>query len=373
MRSTTQIAALVLIAGLGAGWHLYGERVGLPTPLALMGLEATASTGGAARQQPPQEQPVVVTPIRVGQVIERAESVGTVRARESITVTAKVTGMVTAIPFQEGQRVRGGEVLVQLDAAALRAELDQARALHDDARNQMVRAQRLQPGQTIAEQRMVTLEALARQAEGRVRQAEARLEELRITAPFDGRVGLRQVSIGALVQPGTVVTTLDDTARVRVEFSVPEVHLARLRVGSEVRAASSAYGDRVFSGRVAVLDTRIDPATRSIRVISEFDNADEALRPGLFLTVILTLASRENALLVPEEAIDPLGERAFIYVVRDGRARRLEVRLGVRLPGEVEIREGVAAAGEQVVVRGIQRLRHDLPVRVTETMTRPAS
>jgi len=364
MRMMTQIAVLAVIGGGVAGWHLYGDRIGLAPPLRLLGLEPAgqqAARGGAGAPVG-----VVVQPVRVGSVIEKVESVGTVRAREAVTITSKVAGIVEAIHFTEGQWVAAGQDLVQLDAAALRAELDQARALRDDAHNQLMRARQLQPGQTIAAQRLETLEALARQAEGRVRQAEARLEELRVVAPFSGRVGLRQVSPGALIQPGTAITTLDDTSKVRIEFSVPEVHVARIRVGSPVSARSSAYGDRRFEGQVTVIDTRIDPATRSVRVISEFDNPDEALRPGMFMTVELVLDRRDQALLVAEEAIDPVGDRAFVYVVRDGRARRQEVRLGLRLPGEVEIREGVNA-GEPVVIRGIQRLRNDIPVRVVET------
>lgn len=371
MRMMTQVAVLALLGGGAAGWHVYGERVGLPPPLRLLGLESADQEAGR-RGAPGGPVSVVVQPVRTATVVDRVESVGTVRAREAVTITSKVAGMVEAIRFAEGQRVEAGEALVQLDAAALRAELDQARALLDDARNQLSRARQLQPGQTIAAQRLETLEALSRQAEGRVRQASARLEELRVIAPFSGRVGLRQVSPGALIQPGTTITTLDDTSRVRVEFSVPEVHLARIRVGRGVTARSAAYGERRFRGEVAVVDTRIDPATRSIRVISEFDNSDEALRPGLFLTVELVLEERPNALLVAEEAIDPVGDRAFVYVVRDGRARRQEVRLGLRLPGEVEIREGLAA-GEPVIVRGIQRLRNDAPVRVVETRARPTS
>lgn len=373
MKTITQIAVLAVLGGAGAGWHFYGEQYGLRPPLELIGLQPAAGArggGGGAGAGGPVG--VIVQAVRVAPVVERVESVGTVRAREAVTITTKVAGIVEAIRFVEGERVQAGATLVQLDAAALRAEVDQARALLDDARNQLVRARQLQAGQTIAAQRLETLEALSRQAEGRVRQADARLEELRVAAPFAGRVGLRQVSPGALIQPGTVITTLDDTERVRVEFSVPEVYLARIRAGSGVTARSSAYGERRFRGTVAVIDTRIDPATRSVRVISEFDNADEALRPGLFLTVELVLEERERALLVAEEAIDPVGDRAFVFVVRDGRARRQEVRLGLRLPGEVEVREGLNA-GEPVVVRGVQRLRNDLPVRVTETLTRPTS
>ncbi|MFM2149897.1 MAG: hypothetical protein RLZZ187_2203 [Pseudomonadota bacterium] len=371
MRTLPQLAILAALGGLGAAWHIYGEQYGLPRPLALVGLEAAAPTqqqrgpgGGAVG--------VIVSPVRTATVVDRAESVGTVRARDAVTITAKVTGIVQSILFQEGQPVREGEQLVDLDAAALRAELDQARALFDDARSQLVRGRGLQAGQTIAAQRLETLEALTRQAEGRVRQAEARLQELRVLAPFSGRVGLRQVSVGALVQPGTIVTTLDDISRVRVEFSVPELFVARVRMGSPVVARSGAFGDRRFEGRVAVVDTRIDTATRTIRVISEFDNADEALKPGLFMTVDIELERRDGALLIAEEALDPIGDRNFVYVVRENRARRVEVRLGQRMPGEVEVLSGVSA-GDQVVVQGIQRLRNDAPVRVVETRTRPTS
>lgn len=374
MRIVTQIVILGLVAGAGAGWHFYADTLGVPRPLALVGLEPASPQGaapGAPRGAPPAVG-VVAAPVRTGLVEDRAQAIGTVRARDAVTVTGKVAGIVTAIRFTEGERVAAGQVLVELDDAALRAELDQARAQLDDARSQLERARRLQPGQTIAEQRITTLETQSRQAEGRVRQVEARIEELRITAPFAGRVGLRQVSPGALIQPGTAVTTLDDTARVRVEFSIPEVFLARVAQGARVSARSGAFGDRVFQGVVAVVDTRVDTATRTIRVVSEFDNADDALRPGLFMTVELLLDRRPNALMVPEEALDPVGDRVYLYVVRDGRARRQQVRLGQRLVGEVEVLDGVRD-GELVVVRGVQRLRDNLPVRVTETMTRPTS
>ncbi|WP_372619322.1 efflux RND transporter periplasmic adaptor subunit [Falsiroseomonas sp.] len=373
MRTLPQLAVLALVGGLGAAWHLYGDQVGLPRPLALVGLEAAAPSGQQrGRGAAGAPVGVVVSPVRTATVVDRAESVGTVRARDAVTITAKVAGIVQELGFQEGQRVQAGDQLLSLDAAALRAEFDQARALADDARSQLNRARGLQAGQTIAAQRLETLEAVARQAEGRVRQTQARLEEMRIAAPFGGRVGLRQVSVGALIQPGTVVTTLDDISRVRVEFAVPEVYLARVQQGSPVTARSAAFGDRRFHGRVAVVDTRIDTATRTVRVISEFDNSDEVLKPGLFMTVEIELERRDDALLIAEEALDPIGDRNYVYVIRDGRARRVEVRLGQRRQGEVEVLSGVAA-GEPVVVRGIQRLRNDAPVRVVETVTRPTS
>jgi len=370
MRLWVQFGILAALAGGAWAWHDQADAWGVPRPLALLGLEKVPPP--AARGGPPGGQvPVVTAPVRQGEVVERIEAVGSVRAREAVTITTKVAGIVTAIRFQEGQRVREGDVLLELDAAALRAELDQARATADNARSMLARARALPAGQAVSQARVDELETLARAAEGRVRQAQARIEELRLVAPFSGRVGLRQVSPGALIQPGTAVTTLDDTSRVRVEFTIPEVQLARVQPGARVLARSAAYQGRAFEGRVTLVDTRIDPATRTIRLVSEFDNADEALKPGLFLTVELTLQRRPDALLVPEEALDPVGDRNFVFVIRDGRARRAEVQLGLRLPGEVEVR-GVAA-GEQVVVRGLQRLRDNAPVRVTETMTRPVS
>jgi membrane fusion protein (multidrug efflux system) len=372
MRVWLQIGVLALLGVGGYLWQTQGDAFGLPRPLALLGLERV-SPPAAPRGGPPGGQvAVVVAPVRRAEVIERMESVGTVRAREAVTITTKVAGMVTAIHFEEGQQVAAGDVLMELDSAALSAELDQARAQSDNARTQLGRARALPAGQAVARARVDELETLSRGAEGRVRQIQARLDELRLTAPFAGRVGLRQVSVGALIQPGTPVTSLDDVSSVRVEFSIPEVHVARVRQGSPVRARSAAHGDRLFEGRVAVMDTRIDTATRTLRVISEFDNADEALRPGLFLNVELTLESRPSALLVPEEALDSLGDQTFVYAVRDGRARRIPVQMGLRVAGEVEIRSGVRA-DDVVVVRGLQRLRPDLPVNITETMTRPTS
>jgi membrane fusion protein (multidrug efflux system) len=371
MRSRSQILVLALVGGLGAAWHFYADRLGVPRPLALIGLEPQTAIGRSAGTAGGPIG-VVVAPARNGTVVERAESVGTVRAREAITVTAKLAGIVTAIRFEEGQRVNAGDTLIELDNGALRADVDQARAALDDIRTQLQRGRQLVSSQNITQARIDQLDAQNRQAEGRLRQAQARVEEMRISAPFAGRVGLRQISLGALIQPGTPVTTLDDTSRMRVEFAVPEVYLARVQVGSQVTARSVAYGDRRFTGTVSVVDTRIDPATRTVRVISEFENREEALKPGLFLTIELLLEKRDNALLIAEEALDPVGDRVFVYVIKDNRAKRVQIRLGQRLPGEVEVTQGLSP-GDQVVVRGIQRLRNDAPVRVVETMTRPTT
>jgi membrane fusion protein (multidrug efflux system) len=371
MRSASQIAVVAVVAGLGAGWYFHGDRLGLPDPLALVGLEPVAEananrTSGGARVQ------VVTAEVREAAVVERIESIGTARAREAVTITSRVSGIVTAIGFEEGQKVEARDVLIELDRSQQVAALDRSRAVADDARTKLDRARRLRATQAVAEAQIDQLEAGLAQAEAQVREAAAKVEEMKIIAPFAGRVGLRQVSLGALIQPGTVVTTLDDLSRLRVEFAVPEVFTARLAVGQRVVATSRAFGERRFEGDVTVVDTRIDPATRTVRAVAEFPNPDETLKPGLFLNIALTLAERPVALLVPEEAIDPVGDRTFVYAVRDGRAVRREVRLGMRAQGEVEVVSGVTAE-DQVVVRGLQRLRDGVPVHVTEVVRRPVS
>lgn len=370
MRVITQIGILAVLGCAGAAWHFYGEQAGLPRPLALVGLEQAA---GPAR--PPAGGGglgVVAAPVRVGAVVERVESVGSARARDAITLTSRVSGIVSVIRFEEGQRVKAGDILVEFDRSTQEAERDQARAQLDDARTRLNRARALRATQAVAEAQIDQLEAGLRQAEARLRQMDARIEEMKIVAPFDGRVGIRQVSLGALVQPGATVTTLDDLSRIRVEFAVPEVFVARLRQGMPVTATSPAFGQQHFEGMVEVVDTRIDPATRAVRLIAAFDNRDEALKPGLFLNIDLTLSRRDDALMVPEDAIDPVADRAYVFAVRNGRAVRQEVKLGTRLAGEVEVLDGLKP-DEQVVVRGLQRLRNGQPVTVTEVMRRPIS
>lgn len=362
MRGLTQ-AIVVVGLGVGAlgGWYAWQQ----------WGTSATAGQSG--RVSGPVA--VEVTAARSGEVRESVESIGTARANESITITAKQTGNVAAINFDEGQRVRAGAVLIELDAKERRAELDQARAdleqakaQRDEIRQRFDRARQLKGTGSVTEARLDELEAQLRAADGRIRGNEARvramdarLDDVRITVPFEGRVGMRQVSLGALVQPGAAITTLDDVAKIKLEFAVPENFLGRLRTGLSVLARTPAFPDRTFEGMVTVIDSRVDPVTRAVRVNALFNNPDEALKPGLFLNVELALARRDNAVIIPEEALVAEGGRQFVFVVQDGRAARREVRLGQRFQGEVEIADGLKA-GEEVVVRGLQKVRHNQPV-----------
>ncbi len=317
----------------------------------------------AGRGEPTAAIPVVAATARVETVRRTVEAVGTARSRESITVTSEVTGKVERIEFEPGEWVDAGDVLVALGAAEQEAAVAEARADLREAQRRYQRAARLAKQGIVPQAEVQDLRARMRAAEARLEAARARVGDLVIRAPFPGRTGLREVSEGALIEPGDVITTLDDTREIKVRFEVPETALGALRPGLPVAARTAAFPERTFEGRVTAVDARVDPETRSVPVEAVFPNADGALAPGLFFAVDVVVESRPNAVLVPEGALLREGDEAYVYVVRDGRAVRQVVETGLSRPGWVEIREGLAA-GQQVVVEGHQKVQDGTPVAV---------
>lgn len=204
-----------------------------------------------------------------------------------------------------------------------------------------------------------------RALDARIEAAKAERADYRVHAPFSGRVGLKRIDAGAVVQPGTAITTLDDTDPILVSFAVPETAIAGLRPGLTVTAISAAYPDRTFTGSVRSIDTRVDPQTRAVTVEAEFANPDGTLKPGMFLAVELTLAVKSDAVMVPEAALVREGQSSAVYTVADGHVRRVPVETGARRPGLVEISSGLAG-NETVVIAGQQKLRDGAPVTIVK-------
>lgn len=326
-----------------------------------------AEAGDDPKRQSRSPVPVVVAPAAVGPMVERIEAIGTARANESVTITAKVTDVVESIHFTEGEIARKGALLVQLRDSEQRAQLAKAEADVRAAKQQYDRVETLAKRGTVTslqlEQATAKLQGLRAEIEG----IKARIADRAIRAPFTGVIGIRQVSPGTLIQPGTAITTLDDLSTIKVDFTVPETYVAALSQGQEISVRVAAFSGRLFSGRITVVSPRIDPATRSIAVRARLPNRDGALKPGM-LIVIDVIRSRRRVLLVREEAIVPVRDRTFVYVIDDkNRARRLAVVLGVRQPGYVEVKSGLTA-GQRVVIEGITRLRPGAAVRVTRTL-----
>ncbi len=378
MRWYLQVGVIAVVGGLGYGaWSQWDTIRGYVPGLGGTPAVANAPPAGAPGARPggPPPPVVEVAPIGRGPVAEITEAVGTTRAFESVTITTRVSGIVQRVGFDEGQQVEAGAELLQFDASERRADLEaalaaiaQAEAQRAETAQRLERARQLRQTGAGTEAQVADLTATVRTAESaivaaqaRARAAEARLQEMSIRAPFSGRIGVRQVSLGALVEPRTPIATLDDLSRIRLDFQVPETLVGRVAIDSPIKARSIAFRDREFDGRVAIVDTRIDQVTRSVRLTAIIDNADLALRPGMFMNVSLVVASRPDAILVPEEAIVGEGPRQVVFTVREGRVERRVIEMGQRQEGRVEVLSGVQP-GEQVIVRGIQRVRAGMQV-----------
>jgi membrane fusion protein, multidrug efflux system len=357
------VSDLVNRRGLAVGLiALATSFVALCLWLALSANNSNAAADSAALQRGSKSVSVVAMHPEIKAFAQEVEALGTVRANESVDITAKIADRVAAIRFREGQQIRKGEVLIELDSVEAQADLAAAEAAASDSRSQFKRSQELYATRALSEAQLDQLRATLLANEARVAAARSRVSDRTITAPFSGRVGLRNVSLGGLVNPGQVITTLDDLSVVKLDFSVPEVFLSTLKPDLTIAASSSAYPEDVFAGRVLSIGTRVDPTTRSIAIRAQIDNRDGRLRPGMFMTVKLVRAHRD-ALMLPERAIVPENERHFVFVVTDGIAQKREIAIGRRRPGEVEVLEGITAA-DNIVVDGTLNLRDGLPVRL---------
>ncbi len=319
-------------------------------------------TATATRNAGPPPLPIDYAPVRRMDITRTIEAVGTAQANEAVTITAKATGLVERINFQEGQQVKAGSILVELDAAESSANISALRAARDAAKLAYDRALQLVETKAVAQARVDELGKAYEAADGRLRAEQAKFSDSVIRAPFSGKLGLRKVSLGALVRPGDVITTLDDTTLIKLEFEIPETVLSGVAVGNKVTAMAGALPNRKFEGTLNTIDSRIDPATRAVRVRAMIANADDVIKPGMFMTVALSIGKVPDALMVPEESLLAQGGEQFVFVIRDGRATRTRVTIGQRVPGLAQITNGLHG-DEQVAVTGLQQLRDGARVR----------
>ncbi len=355
---------LLLPALLLAGLLLAG--------LLLAGLQPAAAQQGG---RPPV--PVVIKPAERTTFHDRVEAVGSLKANESVVLSPSVSERVVELLFDDGQEVQQGDLLVVLEQAEEQAAVNAAQAVLAERRAAYGRSSQLQEQQFATAAQLDERRAALQQAEADLDIARARVQDRAILAPFDGVIGLRNVSVGALVGPGDSIATLSDISTLKLDFAVPSSFLTALRPGLEIEARSPALPDQTFTGEVRNVDTVIDPVTRSITVRAMIPNEGGVLRPGLVMTVEL-LKNPRQAVVVPEEALVPRDRRNFVFVVseRDGRtvAERRQIETGTRRPGEIEVLDGLQP-GEPVVIHGTLKLEDGAPVRVlgTETEDTPVS
>ena len=312
--------------------------------------------------------PVTVAPAFAGTIQERIEALGTAFADESAVITSTVTERVVAVHFDDNQFVRKGDPIVTLAQQEVRAARDAAVEQLAEHERELKRLESLLQNQSVSRQSYDQRRTLVRITEQRIKELDARLQDHTIRAPFNGVLGLRRISVGALVRPGDPITTIDDVTRIKLDFTVPETYLGVLRPGAPVKAVSRALAGQAFEGTVASIDTRVDPATRSVLVRAILPNPERALRPGMLLTVDV-IKNERRTLLIPEDALMPFQRRNYVWVVAPDRGdtpERREVVIGGRLPGKVEVTSGISE-GEFVVVRGTDQLRDGARVEIART------
>ncbi|MCB1224199.1 MAG: efflux RND transporter periplasmic adaptor subunit [Verrucomicrobiales bacterium] len=352
------VFALVCAAVGAAGWWFWQKQ------------SAPASKGPSRKATGPKA--VKVAQVTPQNFAVEVTAIGSVRALESTDISANVTETLVSLNFDDGDHVEKGALLAQLSDAEEQAQLSSARAALAEQEREVTRLSGLVKDGAAPAAQLAERETLAELARERIRVVEAQLEDRRIVAPFEGWVGLRRISPGALVSPGTVITSLDQIDTVRIDFNLPETVLRAVKPGTPLSARADAAGTERFTGTLSHLDSRVDAITRSVAARAELPNPDHALLPGMLVTVSVPVAPNAAPAL-PERAIVPIGTKSYVFTINptDQAARRLEVRTGRRKPGFVEVLDGVKA-GEEVITDGLVGLQPGAIVRVEGRFEKPA-
>lgn len=351
--------AVLLLAGAGFAWRHYSKPQ-LPAP-------AAQGPGGPARALP-----VKPAEVRSGQVIDGVSAVGTLLANESVMIRPEVDGRIVAIHFQEGQLVRRGEKLLTMDAGETEAQLTSAVAAANLNRSRLKRAEDLQAKNFISAQALDEARENVNQSNARETELRAKLAKTVVHAPFEGVTGLRQVSPGAYVKAGQDVARLEGIGVLKLDFRVPELYLKRIRTGQALAVTVDAWPGETFAGTIYAIEPAVDESTRTVLLRARLPNPGVRLKPGMFARVSLELEKRDNALLVPEQAVVPRGDGRYVYRIVEGKAQLVKVTLGVRRPGEVEVLDGLKA-GDTIVADGQLKLQDGAPVSTGGPKPAPAA
>lgn len=364
-KSSRIVLSLILLGvGVAVGWYApqYLDQQGLgagkaPAPA------ATAAKPKGASGKPPggaRGTPVELAVVETISFPRGLSAIGNLRSNESTMLSAEVAGRVAAIDFTEGQPVKKGQLLVQLDDDVAQAELAQAKANLNLAESRFDRSGRLQTAGFVSKEAREDAQNLLLLQQAAYKLAQAKLDKTRIEAPFDGIVGLRSVSVGEYVSAGQDIAPVEDTATLKADFRLPERYLGNIQVGQTLELQVDARPGSLFAGQVYAISPLIEEGGRSILVRARVDNKAGLLRPGMFARVQL-ITDESMAVVVPESALSPSGQTQYVYRLTEGQAERVAVRIGERRAGLVEILEGLEP-GQLIVIAGLQRVRNGAPI-----------
>lgn len=362
------IVLAVAALGVGAGGYvLVSGSYGRTQPGPGNGSAAVPAPQGApASPQGARGGPAIPVEVANAKPVTTTadiRSVGSLQSDESVQIAPEIAGRVAEIAFKEGDDVKAGDVLVRLDDALVRAEVADAEARHELAKSNLARANTLSKTGNVTERARDEAVAAFGTASAALELARVRLSKHVITAPFTGVVGLRRVSAGAYVAIGAPIVNLEKIDELKVDFKIPEIYLARVRIGQTIDVTVDALPDRSFTGRIYAIDPMVDVNGRALQIRARIANPDRLLRPGLFARIVIKGDSERQAVMVPESAVVPRGGESYVYRIEQGKAVETKVRLGERRAGAVEIVEGLPADAT-VVTAGHQRLRNGATVDV---------
>ena len=367
IRNVTILTALVtaaLISGCGSKSDVPSAtgKADAPKPDAAKTADA-AKPAAPPAAAPKPGLPVKAEAVQILKVQDDVSAVGSLLAEESVIIRPEIDGRIVGLHFQEGQAVTAGTRLVTIGSTEYEAQTAGQRAALKTEEQRLVRTKELY------EQKFVSKDALDVQVgnvarlKAHVDEAESRTAKTVIRAPFSGILGLRQVSPGAYVKAGSDIVRLENVSSIKVDFRIPENYLSKIRPNQEIAVKLDAYPGEAFTGRVYAVEPVVDERTRTIAMRARIPNKGFKLKPGMFVRVAVTLDSRPNAVIIPEEAIWPQGKSSFVYRVVDGKAALTKVEIGNRSPGSVEILKGLAA-NDVVITDGQMKLKDGAPVSV---------
>ncbi len=326
----------------------------------LVALPAAAQRGGPAS--------VFAEPVTERDFSRDIEALGTLEPNEQVDLSLNASDRITALYFDDGERVREGKTLLSLAQREQLALVESAEADVEEAARQLARISRLAAAEAVSQSELDSAQRDLDSAEANLRALQSRQKDRVLVAPFDGILGFRRVSVGSFVRPGDVIATLIDDSEMNLDFDVPSIFTRSIQPGTTIIAQTDDLPGETFTGEIETLDNRIDPVTRSIRARATIPNADRLLRSGMFMRVSVRAEPR-TSLAVPESAVQPVGPRTFVWRVTPEndvlKARRTEVQLGQRANGYIEVLSGLAA-GDQVITEGIIRVREGSELKVED-------
>lgn len=368
------IALVGVAAASGAAWWLQNKPAAPSTEMAAAGANpvaaaanaggSAASTGPAGAGGPAKPTAVEVAKVEKTKLIDETQSVGSLRSNQGVVLRPEVGGRVSQVLFKDGQRVKKGQVLVQFDDQLPAAQVMQAKAELSIAQANHTRNQELVAQNFISKRSLDESDAALQVAQAKLALAQVTLQRLKVLAPFDGVAGLRQINVGDYLKDGADMVNVEDIDAVLLDFRLAERFQTKVKPGQKAQVTFDALPGRKFTAVIQAIDPLIDANGRSVGIRGCIDNRQMQLRPGMFARVNAVFGERQDALVIPEEAIVPQGGRAFVVKIVPGTnkdelvSERITVKIGLRQPGKVEILEGLDV-GDSVVVAGQQRLQKD--------------